>query len=108
MDVAVISCKHMFHPFCLGAMLKQSNKCCICNVKLHPDWWTSWGFGELDEELIKFAKQMKLAKAQDDKMLKVKEAVTSGQYLSPKGMPFTLTDLIKQNGVHMFLDFHML
>jgi hypothetical protein len=51
---------------------------------LHPDWWTSWGFGELDEELIKFAKQMKLAKAQDDKMLKVKEAVTSGQYLSPK------------------------
>jgi hypothetical protein len=75
---------------------------------LHPDWWTSWGFGELDEELIKFAKQMKLAKAQDDKMLKVKEAVTSGQYLSPKGMPFTLTDLIKQNGVHMFLDFHML
>ncbi|CAM6043125.1 unnamed protein product [Sphagnum compactum] len=75
--------------------------------KLHPDWWTSWGFGELDEELIKLAKQMTLAKARDDKMLKVKEVVTSGQYLSPKGMPFTLTGLIKQNGVHMFLDFHM-
>ncbi len=34
MDVAITSCKHTFHPFYLGAMLKESNKCCVCNVKL--------------------------------------------------------------------------
>jgi hypothetical protein len=34
MDV-VAFCKHTFHPFCLGVMLKESNKCCVCNVKIH-------------------------------------------------------------------------
>jgi hypothetical protein len=34
--VDVISCKHTFHPFCLGVMLKESNKCCVCNVTFHP------------------------------------------------------------------------
>ncbi len=41
MHVVVTSCKHTFHPFCLGVMLKESNKCCVCNVTFHPDWWTS-------------------------------------------------------------------
>jgi hypothetical protein len=44
MDVAIKSCIHTFYPFCLGAMLKESNKCYVCNVKLHPNWWPSWGF----------------------------------------------------------------
>jgi hypothetical protein len=44
MDDVITSCKHTFHPFCLGAMLKYLNKCCVCNVTFHPDWWTSWGF----------------------------------------------------------------
>jgi hypothetical protein len=52
MDVVVASCKHTFHLFCLSVMLKDSNKCCVCNVKIHLDWWTSWGFQELDEKLI--------------------------------------------------------
>ncbi len=82
-DVTVTSCKHTFHPFCLGVMLKHSNKCCICNVKFHPDQWTSWGFVEFDEDLVELANQMKLAKARDDKMLKVKETITTKQYLSP-------------------------
>jgi hypothetical protein len=29
MDVVVTSCKHTFHPLCLGAMLKDSNKWCM-------------------------------------------------------------------------------
>ncbi len=29
MDVAVTSCKHTFHPLCLSAMLKYSNKWCM-------------------------------------------------------------------------------
>jgi hypothetical protein len=41
MDVAVTSCKHTFHPFYLGVMLKESNKCCVWNVTFHLDWWTS-------------------------------------------------------------------
>jgi hypothetical protein len=45
MDVVVTPCKHTFHPFCLGVMLKKSSKCIVCNVKFRPNWWTSWGFG---------------------------------------------------------------
>jgi hypothetical protein len=26
----LLSYKHRFHPFYLGAMLKNSNKCCVC------------------------------------------------------------------------------
>ncbi len=35
MDVVVTSYRHTFHPFCLGAMLKDSNKCYVCNVRFH-------------------------------------------------------------------------
>lgn len=60
MDVAVTPCKHTFHPFCLGVMLKTSNKCLVCKEYFHPDWWNSWGFGEPDEKLIALAKEMHL------------------------------------------------
>jgi len=38
----------MCHPFCLGEMLKNNNKCMVCGV-LHPNWWTSFGFHEQDK-----------------------------------------------------------
>jgi hypothetical protein len=88
MDVVITSCKHTFHLFCLGAMLKESNKCYICNVKLHPDWWTSWGFRELDDELLELAKEMNLNQARDDIMTKAKEATTYGLELEPKKLLF--------------------
>jgi hypothetical protein len=55
-DVVVTSCIHTFHPFFLGAMLKYSNKCYVYNVRLHLKWWVSWGFQEVDEELMELAK----------------------------------------------------
>jgi hypothetical protein len=36
-DIAVTSCKHLFHPLCFGAMLQNSNKCCVCKQKLRPN-----------------------------------------------------------------------
>jgi hypothetical protein len=60
MDV-VTFCRRTFHPFCLGVILKNSNiMCCVCNVRLHPKWWASWGFWEVDEELMELAKQLNL------------------------------------------------
>ncbi len=59
MDV-VIFYKHIFHPLYLGVMLKASNKCYVCNVTFHHDWWTNWGFWESDEELCEFLKEMNL------------------------------------------------
>jgi hypothetical protein len=41
MDVVVTPCKHTFHPFCLGVILKESSKCIVCNVRFYFDWWTS-------------------------------------------------------------------
>jgi hypothetical protein len=29
-DIVVISCKHMYHPFCLGELVRVNNKCSIC------------------------------------------------------------------------------
>ena len=51
MDIAVTPCRHTFHPFCLGVMLKTSNKCLVCKEYFHPNCWNSWGFGEPDENL---------------------------------------------------------
>jgi hypothetical protein len=51
-DVVVTTCKHTFHPFCLDAMLKDFNKCGVWNVKVHLNWWKSWGFQKLDVELM--------------------------------------------------------
>jgi hypothetical protein len=56
MDVVITSCIHTFHPFFLGSMLKDSNKCYVCNVRFHLKWWASWGFWEVDEELMELAK----------------------------------------------------
>jgi hypothetical protein len=86
MGVVITFCKHTFHPFCLGVMLKESNKCCVCNVRLHLDWWTSWGFQETNEELIELAKQMNLQQTQKEIMIKAKEAATSGLDLKLEGM----------------------
>jgi hypothetical protein len=77
MDDVITSCKHTFHPFCLSAMLKYLNKCCVCNVTLHPNWWTSWGFRELDEKLTKLANRMNLEQIQEDTMRKTREATKS-------------------------------
>jgi hypothetical protein len=86
MDVAITFCKHTFHPFCLGVVLKESNKCCVCNVTFHLDWWTSWGFWELDEELCELVKEMNLDQTWQDIMTKAKEVATCGLQLKPKGM----------------------
>ncbi len=87
MDVNV-SCKHIFHPFCIGVMLKDSNKCCVCNVKLHPDWWTSWGIRELVEDPVELAKKMDLEQTWEEIMKKTKKAVTFGLDLKFEGMVF--------------------
>jgi len=47
---------HTYHPFFLGAMLNNSNKCYVYNVRFHLKWWASWGFWEVDEELMELAK----------------------------------------------------
>ncbi len=63
-DIAIISCKHVFHPFCLDAMLKDSNKCYMCKQKFHPNWLSSWGICEtLPKEFVnKLLKQIKATK----------------------------------------------
>jgi hypothetical protein len=59
-DVALTSCKHAFHPFCLCVMMKAGSTCFICREPLHPNWWSSWGFREPDENTKKLAKELNL------------------------------------------------
>ncbi len=48
-DIAMTSCKHTYHPFYLGEIIKLQNTCLVYDHLLHPDWWHSWGFGEEDD-----------------------------------------------------------
>jgi hypothetical protein len=44
----------------------------------HFDWWTGWGFWELNEELCELAKEMNLDQNWQDIMTKIKEVATCG------------------------------
>jgi hypothetical protein len=50
-DIAITSCKHTYHPFCLIEVLRDNNKCLICDELSHLDWWTNWGFCVPNEDL---------------------------------------------------------
>jgi hypothetical protein len=57
-DVVVTSYLHTYHPTCLGEHLKIHNKCKVCNQRFHLDWWSSWGFRNMDDDLIFVAQEM--------------------------------------------------
>ncbi len=57
-------------------------------MNLHPNWWTSWGFWELDDKLLELAKEMNLSQAQEDIMTNAKKATAYGLELKPKNMLF--------------------
>jgi hypothetical protein len=60
-DVTLTSCKHTYHPFYLGEMLKDDNKCfMVCDEMLHLGWCNSFGFHERDEKPQTLATPMKL------------------------------------------------
>lgn len=50
-DVTITLCKHRYHPFCLDELVKQQNRCLVCEQVFHPNWWCSWGFGDEDDEV---------------------------------------------------------
>ena len=47
-DILVCSCRHVYHPWCAVSWFSTSVKCVekSCSV-VHPDWYKSFGFGEL-------------------------------------------------------------
>jgi hypothetical protein len=50
-DVTITLCKHIYHSFCLYKLVKQHNKCLVCEQMFHPNWWHSWSFGDEDDEV---------------------------------------------------------
>jgi hypothetical protein len=57
-DIMVISCKHIYHSFCFGELFKNEKECYVYGDLFHPDWWTSFGIHERDEELHTQVKTM--------------------------------------------------
>ena len=85
MDVVVAPCMHMFHPFCIAEVARHSNKCNACDTLFHPQWWTSWGFRDLDEEFKVESEKLGL-KCQREDLLQAmieehKERAPSGKYM---------------------------
>ena len=37
-NIAIISCKHVFHSYCLA----EVSTCVVYGILLHPHWWLSW------------------------------------------------------------------
>ena len=85
MDVVVAPCMHMFHPFCIAEVARHSNKCNACDTLFHPQWWTSWGFRALDEELKVESEKLSLKCQRQDLIQALieehKEPAPSGKYL---------------------------
>lgn len=82
-DIAVTSCKHAFHPFCLGVMLKSSRKCLVCKQDLHPNWWSSWGFSEGDEGLQALAAALDIEGSRKKAIASIRAAAMSGLNVFP-------------------------
>jgi hypothetical protein len=72
-DIAITSCKHAFHPFCLAQVVKSSNRCFICGLILHLDWWRTWGFSNSDEEMQTFCEKFNLLALQESMKQSLKE-----------------------------------
>ncbi len=56
--IVVTSCLYTYHSYFLNHHLKSHNKCKVCNQRLHLNWWSSWGFRELDEDLTFTTQEM--------------------------------------------------
>ena len=51
-DVIVCSCLHVYHPWCARMWFENNATCAMSGCGLvHPNWFTSFGFGELNAEL---------------------------------------------------------
>ncbi len=74
-NISITSCKHTYHPFCLGEMLKIRNKCYVCGELLHLEWWTNFGFRERDEKMQSLASRMCLNELQEELKNTLKEEV---------------------------------
>ncbi len=74
-DVA-ITCKHSYHPFCLGELLRDNNNCSICRQVLHLDWMQSWGVHKEDVVIKKLATDMEIESLWKEMKLSLLEATS--------------------------------
>jgi hypothetical protein len=64
-DIVVTSCKHTFHPFCLGAMLSDGQECCVYKTTLYPEWWRSFGIRGDSDKIVELARSHELGAAEE-------------------------------------------
>lgn len=84
-DIAVTSCKHMFHPFCLAEAFRETSSCVVCGSTLHPEWWFSWGLRPLTSELEATALDLGVADLKETIKRSLKSALGE-DIASPSGM----------------------
>ncbi|KAG0595091.1 hypothetical protein M758_UG138600 [Ceratodon purpureus] len=58
-DIVVCSCRHVYHPWCAFSWFSKSVKCVEKSCfEVHPDWWKSFGLGELLTRLEEKAQEL--------------------------------------------------
>jgi hypothetical protein len=86
-DIAVTSCKHMFHPFCLAEAFRETSTCVVCRTMLHPEWWLSWGLRSLTSELNASAVDLAVTNLKEKMKRSLKSRLGSNS-VSPSGTWF--------------------
>jgi hypothetical protein len=83
--IVITSYKHTLHPFCLGAMLQNYNKCVVYKQNICLDWWSSWGINEKNEEMKELIKDMQLKSVQQNLVNNELKVTENGLELKSKG-----------------------
>jgi hypothetical protein len=77
--VAIASCKHTYHPFCLAQLCKKDNICRVCKEVFHLKQWASWGIWKLDEEIMALTIELSVDHMRNNLKLALKEECTTHQ-----------------------------
>lgn len=66
-DIIVCTCGHLYHPWCAGVWFRVASTCAdaTCGATVHPNWFRSFGFGQLHEPLQKLVESLELEKEQE-------------------------------------------
>jgi hypothetical protein len=84
-DIVIASCHHLYHPWCAAIAFQNSGRCRDLDRRtlVHPDWYKSFGYGELDSELQ--AKAQMLGSSNDREHLLLQQTEKARENCSKPG-----------------------
>lgn len=62
LDIVITSCGHAYHPYCAAVVFANARPCMAfgCNALPHPNWFSSFGWGQPSAQLVEIAEDLGL------------------------------------------------